>query len=125
MTIDVSDFANLSAAIETAGKRLPQEARKSTFKAALNIKEGARSRVSGSPYWKGLARTINFDVIGNAVSSQAEVGYDDEGQGELAGIAEFGSARHAPHPALVPAAKAEAPRFEKAMEDLAGKVLDL
>jgi hypothetical protein len=71
-----------------------------------------------------LAHTVNFDLRGsNAVVASAVVGYDDAGQGELAGIAEFGSARHAPHPALMPAAKAEGPRFEKALLEVVAKAL--
>ena len=74
-------------------------------KGLLNIKKDTRSRVSTHPSWRRLAQTVSYDQVGLG----GEVGYEDRGQGELAGIAEFGSARHAPHPALIPAAKDEAP----------------
>lgn len=122
---DFSEVERLSTSIETAGKALPKLARAAVAKGALNIKTDARKRVSGDPSWKHLAASINFDMSGNAAFSSAEVGYDDVGQGELAGIAEFGSARHAPHPALIPAATDEVPRFEKAMTEIAAKALGL
>ena len=65
--------------------------------------------MASHPAWGQLAATLNAEQVGLS----AEIGYDDVGQGNLAGIAEFGSARHAPHPALMPAFKAEAPKFER------------
>ena len=88
-------------------------------KGAVNVKKDARSRVSTHPTWKRLAETINFDQIGLT----AVIGYEDRGQGELAGIAEFGSARHAPHPALLPALTEEAPKFEKASAEAVAKAI--
>ena len=121
-TFDTSNVEKLSASLASASSRLPALARAVVTKGALNVKNEARDNVSDHPTWKRLAHTINYDLQGNAFYSQATVGYDDEGQGELAGIAEFGSARHAPHPALIPAFRNESPRFEKAMGDIAAKV---
>ena len=123
-TFDASEVERLSASLATSANRLPREVRASVFKGALNVKNAAREAVSDDPTWKQLARTINFDMEGNAFYAQATIGYDDVGQGELAGIAEFGSARKAPHPALMPAFRDETPRFEKAMGDLAAKIVE-
>ena len=117
--LDMAEVERLSASIGKASAAMVAAARAVVAKGALNIKNDARSRVSTDPTWKRLAHTINYDQVGLS----AVVGYDDEGQGELAGIAEFGSSRHAPHPALMPAAKAEAPRFEKALLDDVTKAL--
>ena len=68
---------------------------------------------------------MNYDMSGNAFFSEAVVGYDDVGQGELAGIYEFGSATRGPHPTLYPAAERELPRFEKALGDVAAKVTEV
>ena len=120
MSMDFSEVQALSASLGRASGGLVKEARAVIAKGSVNIKKDARSRVSGHPSWKRLESSINYEQVGLS----SEIGYDDVGQGELAGIAEFGSARHAPHPALMPAAKAEAPRFEKAMADAAAKLIE-
>lgn len=123
-TIDTSELQFLSASVASAASRLPSQVRAAVSKGALNVKTEARETVSDHPSWKRLSSTINYDMVGNAFFSQATIGYDDEGQGELAGIYEFGSARRAPHPTLLPAFANEVPRFEKALGDLAAKVIE-
>jgi hypothetical protein len=87
-------------------------------KGALNIKNDTRKNVSDNPSWKRLASTVNYDIKGLS----AVIGYDDNKQGELAGIYEFGSAHRAPHPTLYPAAAREVPNFEKALGAVAAKI---
>ena len=98
-----------------SGKVFP-EVRAVVVKAAVNVKKDTRERISDHPTWRRLEHTVTFDMYGLA----AEIGYEDRGQGELAGIHEFGSAKKAPHPALIPAANAEEPRFLKALGDVKG-----
>jgi hypothetical protein len=117
-TFDTSELKTLSANLGRASGAMIQGARGVIAKGSLNIKNDARENMSDSPYWKRLGRTINYEQVGLS----SEIGYDDVGQGELAGIYEFGSAKRAPHPTLIPAFDREAPRFEKAMGDLAAKV---
>ena len=119
MDIDLSQFKALSASIGRASAALVAEESRVVEKALVNIKKGARDNVSTDPTWKRLAHTINYDKFGLS----GVVGYDDRGQGELASIAEYGSARHAPHPALLPAARDEVPRFEKATLDALAKAI--
>jgi len=119
MDIDLSEFKSLSASIGRASAALVAAESAVVEKALVNIKKGARENVSTDATWKRLAHTINYDKFGLT----GVVGYDDRGQGELASIAEFGSARHAPHPALLPAARDEAPRFEKATLNVLGKII--
>lgn len=121
MSIDTSELETLSANLGRASGAVVKGARGVVAKGALNIKNETREKVSTHPTWSRLAQTVTYEQVG----LEAEVGYEDRGQGELAGIAELGSARHAPHPALIPAARDEAPKFEKAMGDLAVKALDL
>ena len=119
MDVDLSEFKELSASLGRASAAMVVAERAVVATALFNIKKDARSNISDHPTWKRLAYTINYDQAGLT----GVVGYDDRGQGELASIAEYGSARHAPHPALMPAARDEAPRFEKATLDaLAGIV---
>ena len=112
MSVDTSEVRDFAADLGRVAGRVVPEAQKVVKKAVQNVKDDARSRVSGHPSWKRLASTINYDMFG----LEAEVGYDDRGQGELAGIYEFGSARRGPHPTLIPAAQAEAPRFVEALD---------
>lgn len=116
--VDLAEFEELSASLGRASMAMIREEQKVVFVALTNIKKGTRDRISKHPSWDRLAPTVNFDMFGVT----GVVGYDDRGQGELASIAEYGSARHAPHPALMPAAKEEAPRFEKATLDVAAGV---
>ena len=125
VTIDTSELNTLAAAISTATGRINAETRAVVSKGALNIKTETRENVSKNPYWARMAQQVNYSMTGNAFYSQAEIGYDDVGQGELAGIYEFGSVKREPHPTLLPAFDREAPRFEKAMGALVAKVGDL
>lgn len=112
MSIDTSEVRAFAADLGRVPGRVVPEAQKVVKKAVQNVKDDARSRVSGHPSWKRLAATINYDMFG----LEGEVGYDDRGQGELAGIYEFGSARRSPHPTLIPAAQAEESRFVDALD---------
>jgi HK97 gp10 family phage protein len=120
-TIDTSELQKLSANLGRASGAVIRDARQVIAKAALNIKTDTREHISDNAYWKRLAHTVNYEQVG----LWAKVGYDDVGQGELAGIYEFGSAKRDPHPTLIPAFDREAPRFEKAMGDLAQKAIEL
>lgn len=121
LDVDLSEFESLSASLGRASAALVAAERAVVAKALLNIKNDTRKGISTHPTWKRLAHTVNYEQVGLS----GVVGYEDRGQGELAGIAEFGSARHAPHPALLPAARDEAPRFEKATLDAITKAIDL
>lgn len=120
MDLDLSEFKALSASLGRASAAMVTAERAVVAKALTNIKKETRKGISTNPTWARLASTVNYDQAGLT----GVVGYDDRGQGELAGIAEFGSARHAPHPALMPAARDEAPRFEKATLDVASGIID-
>lgn len=119
MDIDLSQFEELSASIGRASAAMVAAEAAVVKKALTNIKKDTRDNISTHPTWAKLAPTVSFEQFGLT----GVVGYEDRGQGELAGIAEFGSARHAPHPALLPAARNEAPRFEKATLDAVTKAI--
>lgn len=123
ISFDLSEVQAYAARLPATTQAVPSIARTVVTKGALNVKNEARGAISAHPSWKRLAQTINYQMTGNKSFSQAEIGYDDVGQGELAGIAEVGSSRHAPHPALFPAFEAEVPRFEKAMGEAIGKAI--
>lgn len=116
---DASELHDLSASLGRVSGVVVQQARGAVFKGAMAIKEDTRRNIPGR-YWGPLVGKVNFDIVGLS----AIVGYEDSGQGELAGIYEFGSSRRAPHPTLYPAADREAPKFERALLDLAAKAVE-
>jgi len=120
-TFDDRELRELSASLGRAPAALIAEARAVVARGSNNIKKDARARVSDHPTWKRLESTITYEQVGLS----STIGYEDRGQGELAGIAEFGSAKHDPHPALFPATNAEAPKFSAAMSAAAAKALRL
>ena len=124
VTADFSEVVALAASIGQVPAVAISAARGVVAKGALNIKKDTRDNVSGNPSWKHLASTVNYQMAGNAFFAEAIVGYDDQGQGELAGIYEFGSATRAPHPTLYPAAARELPNFEKALGVVVGKAVE-
>lgn len=109
--VDTSAVDRFSAELGRVPGRAVPAARAVVQQAVARVKDDARARVSTHPSWKRLAASINYDLHGLS----AEVGYDDQGQGELAGIYEYGSAHHAPHPTLLPAAQAEEEKFAQAL----------
>lgn len=119
MSMDVSGLNRLSADLGKASAKTVTAARAVVAKGALAVKNDTRRNISGHPSWRRLASTVNYDIVGLS----ATVGYDDRGQGELAGIYEFGSSRRGPHPTLYPAADREAPRFEQAILAVGVKAL--
>ena len=117
--MDFSEVHALSASIGRASADVVKAAHGVLAKGALNIKNDTRANIP-SRYWDRLIPKVNYELVG----LMAEVGYEDVGAGELAGIYEFGSSKRAPHPTLYPAADREAPKFEKAMADAAVKLIE-
>jgi len=120
LDFDASELERLSVNIGRASAAAIVATRGVVAKGAVNIKNDTRKNISDNPSWKHLAQTVNYEQVGLS----AVIGYDDVGQGELAGIYEFGSARRAPHPTLYPAAAREVPGFERAIADAAGKATE-
>lgn len=122
--IDTRELEALAKNLGTVPAAAIGAARAVVSKGALNIKNDTRKNISQDPSWKRLPQTVNYSLAGNAFFAEAVVGYDDVGQGELAGIYEFGSAHRAPHPTLFPAAERELPGFERALGVVVAKVVE-
>lgn len=102
------------------------EVRKVVQKGALNIKTEARRRASGLAHAPAYPFSITYDTEINGSRVQGEVGPDkDKRQGALGNILEYGTIKNPPIPHMAPAARAELPRFEKALEDAAAKATGL
>ena len=117
---DFSEVERLVVNMGRVSKEVVFAAHGVIAKGALNIKQDTIANLSENRSWKHLKRAVNYEQVGLS----AVVGYDDTKQGELAGIYEFGSATHAPHPTLYPAAAREVPNFEKALGDVAAKITE-
>lgn len=88
-------------------------------KGALVVKLAARkySKASGGSHAPGASAFINFDMIG---TTDAEIGYDKSGQGNLGAILEYGTARTGPKYDLERALDDEANNVEKYLEKAIG-----
>lgn len=124
LTFDTAEVAAVADILVKAAGVAPVEARKVVAKGALNIKTDARRRVSGLAHAPSYSNSITFDSHETATGGWAEIGPDkSKRQGALGNLIEYGSVNNAPIPHMAPAAEAETPKFEKAMEDLAAALL--
>lgn len=113
----------LVVALETAQKMLDPGVRAVVEKGALNVKKDWQARWSGLGHAPALAAAVTYDVTYGFGGIRAQVGPDKgRRQGALGNLLEFGSVNNAPRPGGLPALAAEAPRFEKALADLAEKL---
>lgn len=130
MEFDTSELRALAADLTAAGSGISARARKVVEHGAVNIKGQMRREMQASPHFKGTARAIDFDVhaaeLFGVGAIEAEIG-PKVGSGEKGGlgsIAYFGSSRgggSVPDPQG--ALDAEAPNFQRALEDLIGGIL--
>ncbi|MBX6358155.1 MAG: hypothetical protein IRZ05_20190 [Micromonosporaceae bacterium] len=125
LRIDHGDIDRWVIKLDKAVSAVPDEAAKVVEKGALNIKNGARKRISGLKHAPAYPRSIGYDIGWDLRGPVAEIGPDkNKRQGALGNILEFGSPTSAPHPHIRPALDEELPRYEKAMEDLAARLLE-
>ncbi|MFD6770594.1 hypothetical protein ACFWC6_30725 [Micromonospora chalcea] len=125
VTIDSDGVARLRVKLDRAVSEAPEEAGKVVEKGALNIKNGMRRRVGGIAHAPAYPAAITYDRSAGLRGPEAEIGPDKRRrQGALGNILNYGSVNNAPIPHVEPAADEELPRFEKAMEDLAVRLLE-
>ncbi|MGW3854738.1 hypothetical protein [Micromonospora arida] len=125
MSVEEYGFRELAADLASAAEAAPDEAEKVVKKGALNVKNGAVRRVRGLSNLPHYPRAIGYDVTRAGSVTEAIVGPDtDKLQGSLGHIVELGSVNSAPHPHMMPAADEEEPKFTKAMEDLAVRLVE-
>jgi hypothetical protein len=82
-----------------------------TIRAGKNIQREARAAAPSGGHVPGYRSLITSSTKRTAWSVESEVGPLQSGQGSLGEILEFGTARSAPHPHLMPAADAEIPTW--------------
>lgn len=114
----------LVAVLRGAAEDVLPEARKVTAKAALNIKNDAKKRVSGLAHAPHYPRAISYDVAVRGEAVAAEIGPDkDRPQGALGNILEYGTSKNAPYAHLGPALDYEGPAFERYLGQLGEDLL--
>jgi hypothetical protein len=118
----VNDLDKLAVDLEREAIITPRDVRAVVGKGALNIKKEWRQRARGIEHAPRYPNSIGYDWIGPFM---AEIGPEDspDDQGFLGHILEFGGAHNSPRNDGGQALDAELPRFERAIQDLAGRHL--
>jgi hypothetical protein len=121
VSIDAHEVRELAADFTRIPGELSRHAIPVLSKGALNIKNQMRDsfRESHNPGFRFVAQTVSYDLHTEGNELSAEIG-PTKPEGALANVAIFGTPRGGgtvadPREAL----EAEAPRFEKALADLA------
>ena len=123
---DGSELAYIATALDKASAVAAAETAKVVSKGALNIKNGARRRVTGLKHARRYPNAIDYDLYVTGRGAVADVGANkDKPQGALGNLIEYGSVNNPPRPHIRPAADEEMPKFEAAMDALATKALGL
>jgi hypothetical protein len=124
--IDITELRRFAADLNSASVRASGDVRGLVNKGALNIKNQLREEMGASGWFKGAAAAIDFDLVASRDGLEAQIGPSSEGgsPGNLANVAYFGTSRGG---GTVPdprgALEAEAPRFERAVDELLGRLL--
>ena len=110
-------------ASELAGVRVLPSLIPVANKAGVNIKKVMKADATGHRRLAGLPRYVEYDVDSTPTSVTVEVGFRDEGQGELANIAAFGTAKNPPVMDITRGLTEEVPRFMRMVARVAGEAL--
>jgi hypothetical protein len=123
--LESPELRKLAFDLDRAANVAPAESRKVVAKGALNIKNDARRRRTGSEYFPRLRYAITYESQATPAGGWADVGPEHgKPQGNMGHIPEYGALKTPAEPYMAPAAAAELPRFEKAMEALAAKAIE-
>jgi len=123
-SFDATELVKLAADLRRAPDAVVPATRAVVQRGALQIKRDWQSRWQGLSHLPMLGNSITFDTTVGRDTIEAEIGADKgRPQGALANVVEFGTPNNAPQPAGGPALAQEAPRFEKALSELLGKML--
>jgi hypothetical protein len=110
-----------------AAAAAPKETREVVAKGLLNIKNDSRRRAQSIEHVPSLPSSITYDSHLTPTGAWGEVGPEQQRRGgNLAGFIEneYGTPWSAPQPFMAPAARAEEPKFARAMEDLAVRLAE-
>lgn len=124
ITVDMSEVNKLAADFGKIPGRFVPEGDAITKKAAQNIKDQMVADAESSGHYKFFAGSITYDRAFGFGEIGYEIGPDkDRRQGALGNVLYFGTSKNGPVLDLDGPLKAEAPRFEKAIGDLAVRIV--
>lgn len=125
MTFDTSEVLALGADLgHIAGRSIPPLLA-AVEKSASAVEKGMRSEASGHAHSPHFPNSITHDVKAHFGGIEAEIGPDKGlSQGALGNILYFGTSKNGPVLNINGPLDTEAPNFQKAVEDAAGKLLD-
>jgi len=122
--IDLHEVDTYIAELGHVPNELRDEVIKVGEKGALNIKRDWTQAWSGRSYIGPLSRAVSYDRRFKGSAVEWEIGPDKgRAQGPLGNIIEFGTVKNAPIPGGLPALDKEAPRTERHLSEVLGKVL--
>ncbi len=124
MSFDVSGLNELVADLTAAPRRVQVKTAAVVLKGAVNVQKDWRQRASGLAHAPAYPASVTYEAGWKGSAFEAQVG-PDKGlpQGALGNLIEFGSVNSPPHGDGSAAMDTEAPKFEKAMGDLADEAL--
>lgn len=119
MGAKITGAKELAEDLHDAAENAVDATRSVVSKGCLNIKKDIRRQWTGFKHAPDLPKAVTYDTDVKGTLVTGEVGPDkSRRQGALGNLLEGGSPTSAPHPAVMPAADREEPRFYKALEDL-------
>lgn len=122
--MEIDGLAPLIADLTEAPRRVRSKVDGVVRKGAVNMVRDWQQRASGLAHAPRYPDSIGFSAGWKGAGYEAEIGPDKLlPQGALGNLITFGSVHNPPSGDDVAVADAEAPRFEKAIADLAGGAL--
>lgn len=125
--IDDSEARSLIRELDAVVRNVPDDVAAVVEKAGVNVKKVLRDDLRGSRHFRGAAPSVTYDLIKTPSYVEAEIGpVTGPGRrvGDLASIAYFGGVHGGGGTVRDPmhAAQEEAPRFEKALDNVLGRL---
>ena len=120
---DTSELSALAAELMAAPAKVIPALAPVAYRAGMNMKRIMKADASGHRHLATLPGKVEYEVTQNASSIEVEVGFRDEGQGELANIAAFGSSNNAPVMDITEPLTAEVPSFVKWVAKIGAEAL--
>lgn len=125
MEFDASEVEQLAADLGHIPGRLVAPMTAAVNKSANSVRDQMRADARGHAHFPHFPNSITAEVRTKVGQIEAEVG-PDKGltQGALGNILYFGTSKNGPVLDINAPLDAESPKFQKAIEDAAGKLLD-
>lgn len=122
--VESPDLVRYIAVIDEGARSAVKEVRQVVSRGGLNIKRDAAKAISGLAHAPAYPRSITYDLSQTGDEIAADIGPDKQRrQGALGNVLEYGTLKNPPHPHMLPAADRELPKFGKALEVLAARLL--